>query len=418
MKRAERQGATGDDSEAGSGVFPTALAVEGGWGIVRVEKSDACGALPLTHGAIIGSAVGCSVTIVDQNIRPRHARLTVRSDGAYLEALDERAEIWVNGVPAERMALADGDVVRMGAMLGIFVERDLATHAGAMERIGDIVFGPRQRAWVEAALAAVRANESFVIEGGPGLGKCALAIAATRTGAWGARYALVDARDADAKAAVCDALAAKPGALVVLHLDQLDRATQIEAVRILKRSPSTTLIATLGQTMEQALSEGAIVPAVVSLMCGRRVKVPPLEARREDIAAIVHALCERESIDPSILAAPVLEQMLRGGWRGGVRELHEVLIGLAASQLTERERQELVRERAARPMVHEPLTLQQEDPDLARARLQRALEAAGGTIAAAARELRVSRQALYREIKRLSVAMPRKKMREPTAASA
>jgi transcriptional regulator of acetoin/glycerol metabolism len=49
------------------------------------------------------------------------------------------------------------------------------------------------------------------------------------------------------------------------------------------------------------------------------------------------------------------------------------------------------------------MPLQVSDPDLARARLQKALALASGTVAVAARELRMSRQAFYRELRRLDL---------------
>jgi transcriptional regulator of acetoin/glycerol metabolism len=227
---------------------------------------------------------------------------------------------------------------------------------------------------------------------------------------------IVDARSPAAKVTVCDVLATKPSSMVVLHLEQLDRAAQIEMVRLLKRSPGTVLAATLGRTLELALSDGLLAPAVVSLINGRRVRVPALEERREDIAPIVTALCERAGIPTSILTPDLLEQFMRGGWRAGFREIGELLRELASPSMSADDRLAKVRDRSSRPGMRLPLALQQEDPDLARARLQRALDRAGGTIAAAARELRVSRQAFYREIKRLNVELPRKKLRDALPA--
>jgi hypothetical protein len=404
-----------DDSEA-SGIYAKALTSGGGWGIVRVTEREQLTPVPLSEGAVLGSAQPATVVVNDAQVQPMHARFSVRADGVYIEATGEDASVWVDGMRAERMALAHGNVVRMGNLLGIFVERDLARYSGRVGRLGDVVFGPRQRVWVEAAMAHVRAHESLLIEGAAGVGKASLAMAAVSAAGAGRSPVTVDARTAAAKVSVCDALAAKPPTLLILHLDQLDRLAQIEAVRLLKRSPGTVLIGTLGRSLEQALSDGLLAPAVVSLMNGRRVRVPSLDERREDIAPIVYALCEREGIAPSMLTPIVLEQFMRGGWPGGIRGVREVLRDAFAGAMTEEDRLSRVRDRAARPSMRLPLALQQEDPDLARARLQRALDRAGGTIAAAARELRVSRQAFYREIKRLNVELPRKKLREAVGA--
>jgi len=406
------------EASATSGVYTAPRVAGGGWGIVAVTTRSDLAPVQLTEGVVVGCAADADVMVAGQGIEPRHARFTVRTDGVYVQAIDDRSGIWVDGVRAACMALTHGAVVRMGQMVGIFVERDLSRHVGPIHQIGEVVHGPRQRQWVDLAIGHVRAGESFVIEGGPGIGKRALARAAASAGGSTDAPVQVDCRSPEAKAAVCDGLGLKPAVFIALHLEQLERSAQNEAVRLLKRAPGTVLIATLGRSLEQALAEGLLAPAVAAAVGGRRVVVPPLDERREDIASIVHALCERESVSPKILAAPLLEQFMRGGWPGGVRELRRLLMEASANHLLEEERIAAVRAGAARPAAHELLGLQQADPDLARARMLRALERAGGTIAAAARELRVSRQAFYREVKRLNVALPGKKSRESTAASA
>lgn len=406
-----------DEGTSLSGVYPKGVrAASGGWGIVRVNDRDELTAVPLTEGAVLGAGSGSTVVVSDTDVADAHARFTVRADGVYVEAAAQDGAVWIDGVRAERMAVSHGSVVRMGRMIGIFVERDLSRHCGRMGRLGDLVFGPRQRGWIEAALAFVRSQESFLIEGPAGSGKAALARAAVQSAAPGRTPIVIDARSVAAKANVCDALAARAPVVIVLHIEQLDRVAQIEAVRLMKRSSATILIGTLGRPLEQALSDGLLAPAVASAMAARRVRVPGLEERREDIAAIVAALAERDGMAPGGVTSSVLEQFMRGGWPGGIRELREVLREVASEQMPEQDRMARVRDRAARPMSHTPLALQQEDPDLARARLQRALDRAGGTIAAAARELHVSRQAFYREVKRLNVELPRKKLREAANA--
>ncbi len=398
-----------------SGVYPVGArpAAAGGWGIVRANDRDELTAVWLAEGAVVGTGGESTVTLVDEEVMPSHARIRVRADGAYVEAMSAEGGIWVDGVRAERMAVAHGNVVRMGSMVGVFVERELSAHCGKMGRLGDLVFGPRQRGWIETALGYVRAQESFLIEGSEGSGKAALAQAAVLSAAPGRTTVVVDARSPAAKASVCDALASRTSSVLVLHLEQLERAAQIEAVRLLKRSAGTLLVGTLGRPLERALADGLLAPAVATVLASRRVRVPSLESRREDLVAISSALMEREGMDPGRLSVAVLEQLMRGTWPGGIRELREVLREVVASgEMTDDQRVRRVRERSTRASMREPLALQQEDPDLARARLQRALDRAGGTIAAAARELHVSRQAFYREVKRLSVELPHKKVHE------
>ena len=52
---------------------------------------------------------------------------------------------------------------------------------GGFERLSTLVYGPRQRMWVDGALSHAKARRSFLIEGAPGVGKTALAMAVLET---------------------------------------------------------------------------------------------------------------------------------------------------------------------------------------------------------------------------------------------
>ncbi len=398
-----------------SGVYQKNEQPAAGWGVVCATDRDQLTDIPLVDGAVVGSGPEASVRVNDASVSPLHARFSVRADAVYVEEVGNTTGVWVDGVRAERMEVAHGNVLRVGALLGIFVERDLLSYCGKFGRAGELVHGPRQKSWVERACAHAAARESFLIEGSAGVGKAALAQAAVQSAKNHDGVTIVDARSATANGAVCDALALRPSILVILHIEHLERVAQVEAVRVIKRTPGIVLIGTLGRTMEQALSDGLLAPAVASVVGSRRVMVPSLDARREDIPAILHAACESNGLPHEQLTVGLLEQFMRGGWPGGVRQMREVLRDAFEKAKTEPGRIAVVRERVARAGMKLPLPLQQADPSLARVKLQRALDRAGGTIAAAARELRVSRQAFYREVKRLQVELPKKKSREPSA---
>jgi transcriptional regulator of acetoin/glycerol metabolism len=198
--------------------------------------------------------------------------------------------------------------------------------------------------------------------------------------------------------------------MVLLHAERLARAAQAELVRALRGAPGPRLVATIGRTLESAVAEGQLVPALASALAGRRVSVPSLEARREDAVAIAAALAERSALPRARLTLEVLELVARGAWPGGIRQLAEVLAQTLRPRGTDPA--DAVRARLGRGVAGTPLPLSEADPDLARCKIERAIDCSDGTVAGVARELGLSRQALYREARRLGAALPQRRRAE------
>jgi len=121
------------------------------------------------------------------------------------------------------------------------------------------------------------------------------------------------------------------------------------------------------------------------------IRVPPLRERPEDIAPLArHFLESGFELAPAAAAA-----LTRHPWPGNVRELQNVIrracllcsgrvIGVADLNLP-------------------PATLPEEEAQLDRASIEQALERARGVITHAARDLGLSRQALYRRMEKLGL---------------
>ncbi len=393
-----------------SGVFLSPGKTHSGWGLVRIDDPVGLHAVSLTDGVSVGSGMDADVRIAADSIAGQHAHFSVRPDGVYVEDLSTAVGTRVDGVKAGTMGLAQGTLVRLGDVLCVFVERELQSYAGELTQMAGMVFGPRQRAWVQEAIRFAEQRTSFFIDGGPSVGKSCLASLALEHALGGKDAVVVDASDDDAGQRVRDGLGGTAGVWLVKHIDRLDRTLQVELVRALKRLPEPLLVASLGKSYEAGQADGSLAVPLVAFMDGHRIAVPNLASRREDIPAIARALCEREKLPTERLTVDLLEELARGGWPGGVSDMAEALrsVLLSDAEGPIRALRTMGRGMGASTALV-PLPLPVCDADLARSRLVGSLDRAGGTVAEAARQIHLSRQAFYREAKRLGIDLPRRR---------
>jgi hypothetical protein len=396
---------TQGQKEYRSGVFAKARRdASGGWGLVLVDLLESARTVTLTDGAVLGTS-SRDARVEGVGVAAEHARVIVRSDGCYLEDLGSAEGTFVGGVRARRINVMHGDVVRLGRQLAIFVERDLAAYVGPPERSGALLHGPKQRRdWIGPVLDMARAGACICIEGGPGVGKRTLARLAAQ-----AREGEVLVVDGGAEQKPVLPPGARPATWLVLEADKVPRPVQLEIAHAVGRGGGAAIIATTSQPLDRATGDGHIAPWFATLFSGRRVNVPTLDARREDILLIVRDIAERRSIPTERLAPDFLEAIVRSGWPEGVPQLESALV--AAHEATPEGPLSVAAIAAslARPMKVKPSLPPSTDPSLARARLEDALARANGSVASAARALGMSRQAIYREADRLGLDIARRK---------
>ena len=394
-----------------SGFYQKGGTVEGGWGFVLPREDGRIEIVPARNAAIIGSDESADVRIVGVDVAPRHARVEVRADGVYLEDLESPSGTFVGGVRARRIGVAHGDVVRFGNQLAVFAERGLADYEGKIDLATPLVLGPRDiAAFVEPALNHARAGRSFVIEGGPSIGKRTLAELAARERQSNGQQVTINGKTA-ATESIAAARAQQPATWIVLHAELLSRPLQIEIVQILNRIPEAVAIATLETPLDRAAADGMLAPGFAALFSGRRVAVPPLSARRETLAGIVWGLAKKLDIDTQRLSVEFIERIARAGWPGGIAEIEEVVRDAAAGQTEGALDASSIQRPLTRPPSAYPSLPAADDPALARERLVDALAKANGSIASAARTLGMSRQAVYREAQRLGLELGRRRAR-------
>lgn len=396
----------GSQAASRSGVYAKGRRDGEGWGLVLLNMDGSARTVSLSDGAIIGASAR-DAKIDGPGVAAEHARVSVRSDGCYIEDLGGADGTFVDGVRARRIGVMHGNVVRLGRQLGVFVERDLSAYGGGPLRSGSLVHGPKQRRdWIDPVLEMVKSGSCVCIEGGPGVGKRSLAKLAAAMRESAGEVLTVDART-DAKSQI--PAGSRPMTWVVLDADKLPRAQQLEIAHSVGRASGVSIIATTTQPLDRAAGDGHVAPWFASLFAGKRVKIPSLEARREDIPALVRELCQRHSIGLGRVTPEFLETIVRAGWPGGVPQLEQCLLAAAEASQGGDLHPSSVQSSLSRAKGNKPSLPPATDPALARARLEDALARANGSVASAARSLGMSRQAIYREAERLGLDIARRR---------
>ena len=198
--------------------------------------------------------------------------------------------------------------------------------------------------------------------------------------------------------------AADRGTLFLDELGTLAGSSQAKLLRVLQtgeferlgsnhtRRTQVRVIAATNTNLRQAIRAGTFREDLFYRLNVIELEVPPLAERREDILPLAtHFLGSTFALAPE-----AAEALVRYPWPGNVRELQNVI---RRACLLSPER--LIRSAA----LNLPATpaLASEAPELDRPSIERALERARGVVAHAARDLGLSRQALYRRMEKLGL---------------
>jgi DNA-binding NtrC family response regulator len=198
--------------------------------------------------------------------------------------------------------------------------------------------------------------------------------------------------------------AADGGTLFLDELGNLSGSGQAKLLRVLQtgeferlgsnttRRTRVRIVAATNSNLRQAIREGRFREDLFYRLNVIELEVPALADRREDIVPLA-----RHFLQPGFELSPDAERALaRYPWPGNVRELQNAIrracllspertIGVAALNLP-----------AAAPAAPD-------EHSLDRTTIEQALERAQGTVAQAARDLGLSRQALYRRMEKLGL---------------
>jgi hypothetical protein len=377
-------------------------------------------ACPLGGGGILGRGEEAALRIDAPGVGPSHAKVELVPKGPglpseiYVTDHGTTAGTFVSGMRASRTVLADGDLLRVGGAIALVVEKDVGTYDGAVLEEAGIVRGPRSRkTWwlsVERAIEEGReGRKSVVIIGPSGAGRSSVArrIAdgwgvplgeVAHDGATDPRTIELGALDRDDDVEEAIAAAASKGVVLVRGVDRATESRRSALARALdKRRTLPVLLIVDDPGFRLPLELEAAVG-------GHRVEIPSIEQRREEIPTLVRHRFEKRGVVGNRLSIELYEALTRAAWPGEIRDLVDCVDKIAGAHP---EVPRLGPEHLVRPLARRGGRLSPKptsnDPTSEADRIRAALVDAKGSVAAAARALHLSRQALYREAARLGI---------------
>ena len=200
--------------------------------------------------------------------------------------------------------------------------------------------------------------------------------------------------------------AAHGGTLFLDELGTLPLEGQVKLLRVLQtgqferlgstktRQVQVRVISATNADLRAAIKAGTFREDRYSRLTVSELAIPPLATRRDDVLPTARAFLD----EAHVFGAEAERALLLHSWPGNVRELQNAVrraCVLAAGR--EIQPADLGLQRAV-PVAESGAT------DASREDVQRALDAAQGVIALAARELGLSRQALYRRMEKFGIA--------------
>src|SRR5690348_423210 len=208
-----------------------------------------------------------------------------------------------------------------------------------------------------------------------------------------------------AKARIGRFEAANGGTLFLDELGNLSAPGQAKLLRVLQtgelerlgsnvtRRTQVRMIAATNTDLRAAMREGRFREDLYYRLNVIELELPPLSRRREDILPLArHFLAAGRE-----LSAEAERALVRHSWPGNVRELQNVIRRACLLSTTPAIGAESLGLPA--PEHGDPAG----EPAFDRAAVEQALQRAGGVVAHAARDLGLSRQALYRRMEKLGI---------------
>ncbi len=380
-------------------------------------------ACPVGSGGMLGRGEEATLRIDAPGVSPAHAKVEIVSKGPglaneiYVTDSGTASGTYVSGMRASRTVLADGDLLRVGGAIALVVERDVGTYDGAVLEEGGIIRGARSRRgyWAAVERASNEPREgrrAVTVAGPPGSGRRCVA---RRIGdAWGVSiFAEADerepayqvelttvARDEDVESAI--ATAASRGVVVLRGLERVSESRRAAVVRALEKRKTVPVVAIVDDPSFSASAE------LEGVLGAHRVELPSIEQRREEIPSIIRHRFEKRGVTGNRLSIELYEALTRAAWPGEIEEIIDSVDKIVAAhpEVPRLGPEHLVRplaRRGGRVAPSAAATDPQNDAD----RIRAALVEAKGSVAAAARALHLSRQALYREAARLGIDIRR-----------
>jgi transcriptional regulator with PAS, ATPase and Fis domain len=382
---------------------------------------------------VIGRDEEADLRIEGSGVSRHHAELYRQGPLYALRDLGSTNGTWLNGRRVEHAPVAPGHVLRVGDWLGVFELRSVGSKG--FEEHGPGVFGGSAIAELLAPLKrAAPSNLPLLLIGDTGTGKERLARAAhlfsERKGPFVAvNCAALPEQLAEAelfgyrrgaftgaeRASLGHFRAAHGGTLFLDEMPELSLALQAKLLRVVEdgvvlglgEATPTVVDVRLVSASQKPLSElvgrGRLREDLAARLSGLQLRIPPLAARRADIAPMFAQFLKQQTGGrPPTVEPRLVEALCLHDWPQNVRELElltRTLLAVHGHEATLR-RQHLPAELAARlgpqgggaEAPQAPRDRRAHDLD----RLKQELTKNGGNVKSAADALGISRQRVYR----------------------
>jgi transcriptional regulator of acetoin/glycerol metabolism len=307
----------------------------------------------------IGRGPGVTLALAAAGLSRCHVEIYRQGPAVIAHDLGSTNGTFVNGKREEYAPLAEGDVLRLGDVVGVVARTGTGAspdEAGVDVLGPDLAFGPGLALQIAELRRAAPSDLPLLIVGETGVGKEYVAHAAHHlSGRSGKLYAVncaaVPAALAEAElfghsrgaftgaehAALGHLRAAHGGTLFLDELAELPLPVQAKLLRVLQDGLVTPLgetrphpvdlriVGACQQPPEQLVAGGRLRQDLAARLAGVTIAVPPLRGRRSDIAFFFRRFLDRygraadgrtPEIDPRLL-----ECLLLHHWPGNVREL-------------------------------------------------------------------------------------------------
>jgi DNA-binding NtrC family response regulator len=304
--------------------------------------------------------------IGDFEISRQHVRLTRTVDGWELIDLGSKNGTVINGAPAKRSVLVDGDVIELGAVMLMYrdegrgyrdvADLDMASSATLPAALRTLSLEAEHRFGELVKIAP--STVPVLIRGETGTGKeltaCAIHDQSKRRGAFVAvncgalprtlieselfgskRGAFSGARD-DRQGLV---RRADGGTLFLDEIAELPEESQVALLRVLQEGEVRPLgaadsirvdvrvVAATHQDLEARIADGRFRQDLYARLVGYVVTLLPLRARREDIGMLIGTILDRIAAERSGLTVQprAARALLTYGYPLNIRELEQAL---------------------------------------------------------------------------------------------
>ena len=336
--------------------------------LLVVDGADAGARLTVDGGAsgrvLVGTGPGCDLRLTDRTVSRRHAAVELEGTSLRLEDLKSTNGTTVEGVRVREALLGGGESIRLGDTV-LRIERDAGRPTALPSRVsfGRVWGASREmRRLYPLCERLAAADVPVVIEGETGTGKEVLAESLHEAGARSKGPFVVfdctatpsnlieSALFGHERGAFTGATGARVGVFEEAHggtllLDEigdLDMAAQPKLLRAIERSEvrrvggsrwihvDVRVLAATRRDLDAEVEAGRFRDDLFHRLAVTRIELPPLRARRGDVALLTRELCKQMGAPSDAIPAELLSRWERAAWPGNVRELRNAVASYLA----------------------------------------------------------------------------------------